>query len=109
MVSQRNDSFFSITNPSATLAPTPTLIPSDSLFTFAIDHSNGHLKLLDLAPAGGAFPRHFSMNKAGDLLAVGLQNDDRVVFMTRDVATGKIGDIVAAVDLPEVICLVWDE
>lgn len=55
-------------------------------------------------------PRHFSFNEAGDLLAVGLQEDFRVVVMARDVETGEVGDIVAALDLEgEITCVVFDE
>lgn len=55
-------------------------------------------------------PRQFAFNAAGDLVAVGLQTDGRVVVMRRDVATGEVGEVVAAVELEgEVTCVVFDE
>lgn len=108
IVSQRNDTSFSIPNPSD--PSSTTTIESDSLFTYSVDHSSGELALVEQSPAGGNTPRQFSINKAGDLLAVGLQNDGRVVIISRDVTTGLLGDIVAAVDVAgQVVCVIWDE
>lgn len=62
------------------------------------------------APSGGLGPRQFSFSDAGDLLAVGLQEDRRVVVIARDVETGEVGEIVAGVDVGgEVTCVVFDE
>ena len=47
------------------------------------------------APAGGRNPRGFSLNKAGDLVASALQDDNRVVVYKRDVKTGLLGEAVA--------------
>ena len=63
--------------------------PSDTMSTFAIQ-KNGSLKLVQLAPSGGWSPRQFSINRAGDLLAIGHQNNNTVVIWKRDVASGKI-------------------
>jgi hypothetical protein len=57
-------------------------------------------------------PRQFSLNKAGDLAAVGLQNDGRVVIAHRDLASHKYDDgFVANVEniALGVSCVVWDE
>jgi len=68
------------------------------------------LALTQLWPAGGDFPRHFSLNKVGDLVAVGLQTDQRVVVMQRDVQTGAIGRPVAEVMVPGNVTYVgWDD
>lgn len=62
------------------------------------------------APAGGMGPRQFAFNEAGDLVAVALQTDGRVAIMRRDVETGEVGEVVAAVELEgEVTCVVFDE
>ena len=91
----------------------PSTIPntnaSDSLATFSL-LSNNEFQFRQLSTAGGAFPRQFSINKAGDLVAVGLQNSFKVVIITRNVETGILGDVVAEVDdLGQVTCVVWDE
>ncbi|OJD31836.1 3-carboxymuconate cyclase [Diplodia corticola] len=88
--------------------------PSDTLSTFAINQ-DGTLDLVQLAPSGGWSPRHFALNKAGDLLAVGHQNNKTVVIWERDLETGKIvtaegGGPVAIVQLSgAVVCTIWDE
>lgn len=63
--------------------------PTDTISTFAIQE-DGSLKLVQLAPSGGWSPRQFSINKAGDLIAIGHQNNKTVVVWKRDVASGKI-------------------
>ncbi|KAF2712819.1 putative isomerase YbhE [Pleomassaria siparia CBS 279.74] len=71
-------------------------IPSDPIVSFAIDGSTGALSLAQIASAGGRNPRGFSLNKAGDLVASALQDDNRVVVYKRDVKTGKLGAVVAS-------------
>ncbi|KAJ8064318.1 hypothetical protein OCU04_006664 [Sclerotinia nivalis] len=109
IISQRNDTHFSIPNPSSSSSTAKT-IPSDSLLTYSLNHANGNFSLISIDAAGGSFPRQFSINKAGDLVAVGLQNDGRLVIIKRDVETGKGMEIVAAINITgQVVCAVWDE
>jgi 6-phosphogluconolactonase (cycloisomerase 2 family) len=72
---------------------------------------DGSLEFKGLSPAGGSFPRQFALNKAGDLVGVGLQQSSRVVLYSRDVETGKIADVpYAHVGVEgQVDCVVWDE
>ncbi|KAI8628302.1 putative isomerase YbhE [Xylariaceae sp. FL1651] len=77
-----------------------TDIVSDPLINYAIDHNTGSLKKIQEFAAGGAGPRGFSINGDGNLLAVGLQGDGRVVIIERDVRTGMLKDFVAAADVP---------
>ncbi|PVH82062.1 3-carboxymuconate cyclase-like protein-like protein [Cadophora sp. DSE1049] len=107
LTSSRNATLFDIDNfdPSNS-----TKIPSDTLQTWAIDNATGKLSFTQLAPAGGRFPRQFSLNKAGTLAAVGLQSDSRVVIVQRDVTSGKFGDFVASVDVGgEITSVIWAE
>ncbi|GKT62112.1 3-carboxymuconate cyclase [Colletotrichum tofieldiae] len=107
-VSSRNDSAFSISNPD-TLGE-GAQIPSDSLNSFSINEQTGALTLLQKFPAGGRIPRQFSVNKAGDLVAVGLQSDSRVVIISRDAASGKLGDIIASTKVEgEVTAVIFDQ
>lgn len=106
VISNRNDSSFSLPN---TASGNDTRIPSDSLSTFELSQT-GELKFVQLWPAGGGFPRHFSLNLAGDLLAVGLQSDGIVRVLARDVATGLIGEPIASLDgLGGVSAVVWND
>ncbi|KAK4960826.1 hypothetical protein LTR66_012854 [Elasticomyces elasticus] len=106
IISNRNNTSFSLPNPDRRNS---TRIPSDSLATFALN-CDGSLAFRQLWPAGGSYPRHFSMNSHGDLVAVGLQQSSSVVVLARDVATGLIGNAVAEVEVEgQVTCVVWDE
>ncbi|KAL2267689.1 hypothetical protein VTJ83DRAFT_4966 [Remersonia thermophila] len=72
-----------------------TTVPSDPLITFKVDHESGALELVQVAPAGGINPRHFSFNKDGTLVASAAQSDSRIVVFRRNVATGEIGEAIA--------------
>ncbi|KAF6524512.1 hypothetical protein HZS61_013011 [Fusarium oxysporum f. sp. conglutinans] len=85
-------------------------IPSDPLVSFKIDSETGHLTLQQDIPCGGRFPRHFSTNKAGTLVAVALQSDSRVVIIERDAKTGIMGDFIAYAELEgEVTAVIFYE
>ncbi|KAK5998606.1 putative 6-phosphogluconolactonase -like protein [Cladobotryum mycophilum] len=85
-------------------------IVSDPLINFSIDASTGALTAIQTSPAGGKFPRQFSINKAGTLLAVGLQSDARVVLIARDVKTGKLGNFVGYANIAgEITAAIFDE
>ncbi|KAJ4374246.1 hypothetical protein N0V83_002987 [Neocucurbitaria cava] len=92
VVSNRNASIFEAPNPEPNNC---TALPSDSLATFKLSPT-GKLSFVQLAPSGGTFPRHFSMNHNGSLIAVANQNSLNVNIYSRDVETGKIGDLVAS-------------
>jgi 6-phosphogluconolactonase (cycloisomerase 2 family) len=107
LTSSRNDTLFEIPNfdPS-----NHTNIPSDTLQVWKIDPETGKLTFEQLAPAGGSFPRQFSVNKKGTLAAVGLQSDSRVVIVERNVEDGKFGKFVAEIEIPgEITSVIWDE
>ncbi|KKY39878.1 putative extracellular aldonolactonase [Diaporthe ampelina] len=71
----------------------PSTEVSDSLSVLA--PQDGTLGVLQYQPAGGIWPRHIKLNKAGGLLAASLQNTHRVAILERDVETGLLGDFVA--------------
>lgn len=100
-MSNRNDTTFGTTP------------PTDSLVSFKISPSDGSLTKLPLVSAYGSFPRHFAINKSGNLLAVGLQQSGNVVILQRNDTTGLYDEKIASVDLPLggniPVCIVWDE
>lgn len=107
VISNRNDSSFSITNPDTKNAT--RTIRSDTLSTFELQ-TNGSLSLVQLAPAGGSYPRQFAMNAAGDKLAVGLQYGSTVVVYNRDVQTGLLGTVAGAIHIDgQITCVRWDQ
>ncbi|MCJ1300825.1 hypothetical protein MMC08_003624 [Hypocenomyce scalaris] len=110
LISNRNDSSFLATPTNS--FPLPRTVGqsdhSDSISTFALS-SDGMLHFSGLSPAGGLFPRQFSPNRAGNLVAVGLQLSGKVAIIARNVETGKMGEIEAEVEgLGEVTCVIWD-
>ncbi|KAH8879671.1 putative isomerase YbhE [Thozetella sp. PMI_491] len=74
-----------------------TQIPSDPIITFSINAETGALAWLQTFPAGGRVPRQFSVNKAGTLLAVGLQEDGRVAVINREPVSGLLKDFAATI------------
>lgn len=104
--SNRNDSYYDIP---ALSRGNSSNEASDSLSVFA-PQENGSLGVLQYHPAGGLMPRHFKLNKAGDLVAVSLQDTHRVVIIERDVKTGLLGDFAAHVDtVGQAVVTIWDE
>lgn len=88
--------------------------PTDTISTWAINE-DGTLTFVQNAPSGGYSPRQLSLNKAGDLVAVGHQNNNTVVIWKRDVETGLIvseeegGKVGEAVLTGPVVSTIWDE
>ncbi|KAI1081582.1 putative isomerase YbhE [Whalleya microplaca] len=76
-----------------------TEIASDPLITYSIDRKTGALTKVQEFAAGGSGPRQFSINASGNLVAVALQADGRVVIIDRDVETGLLKDYLAYVDI----------
>lgn len=100
VVSNRRDLTFSDAKP-----------PSDSMATFAISPEDGTLSFRQLFPAGGSYARQFEINKAGNLVAVGLQESGTVSILERDTCSGAFVKEVASIDITggQVVCVVWDE
>ncbi|KAK5952475.1 hypothetical protein OHC33_006518 [Knufia fluminis] len=106
IIGNRNDS--SITVPNLDPANS-TQIQSDTISTFALNE-DGTLKFVQLAPAYGSFPRHFSTNAIGNLVAVGLQESSEVVILSRDITTGLIGEPVASIGIEgQITCVLFNE
>lgn len=83
----------------------------DTIISFALSPTNGTLSKPLRTPAGGKWPRDFSLNRVGDLMAVALQKDHKIVLIKRDVETGKLEDkVLSEIVLDgEVYAVIWDE
>jgi 6-phosphogluconolactonase (cycloisomerase 2 family) len=107
IVSSRGENSFTIPNFDPTNS---TEIISDAIITFSVDHSSGNLSLAQSYPSGGRVPRQFSLNKAGDLVAVVSQSDGRVAVIERDVESGLLQGFVATANVEgEVTAVIFDE
>jgi 6-phosphogluconolactonase (cycloisomerase 2 family) len=70
------------------------------------------LGLVDAAPAGGSFPRQFSVNAAENQIAVAVQTNGWVAVLERDTETWRVGGCVAVqldLGMSGVVCVLWDE
>ncbi|KAK4236803.1 hypothetical protein C8A03DRAFT_35278 [Achaetomium macrosporum] len=67
----------------------------DSIATYTIDPTTGAISWLEAANAYSYYPRTFQFNKNGTLVAVGGQTSSNVAIITRDPATGRLGKLVA--------------
>ncbi|SMR62121.1 unnamed protein product [Zymoseptoria tritici ST99CH_1E4] len=102
--------FLIVSNRNSTAFTLPTIGDSDSISTWTLDPKSGAFNFLQLWPSSGAFPRHFSISKTGQFVAVGLQSIQTVAILQRDVATGLIGEPVARVEVSgNVTAVVWDD
>ncbi|KAK8009704.1 glucosamine-6-phosphate isomerase [Apiospora arundinis] len=73
----------------------------DSLAIFKIaTGGDGKLTFQELTNSHGYYPRPFQVNKAGTFVAIGGQTTANVAIVARDAATGKLGPLVANVNLP---------
>ncbi|KAF1969870.1 3-carboxy-cis,cis-mucoante lactonizing enzyme [Bimuria novae-zelandiae CBS 107.79] len=72
---------------------------NDSIATYKIDPATGKITWLEAANAYAYYPRTFEINKAGTLVAVGGQTSSNVAIINRDPATGKLGSLVASVQV----------
>lgn len=70
----------------------------DSLVTYNIS-SAGVLDFVEATSAHAWYPRTFAINKAGDLLAVGGQTSANVAIIARDQQTGRLGELVASLNV----------
>jgi 6-phosphogluconolactonase (cycloisomerase 2 family) len=101
IVSNRNDTSFGVEP------------PKDSLVHYSISHVDGTLTKKPLVSAHGSFPRHFSINKAGSLMAVASQQSGNLVILRRNASTRLFDEEVAriefAIGINIPVCVVWDE
>ena len=72
----------------------------DSLMIYTI-HKTGKLSLLEATNAHAWYPRTFSINKSGDLVAVGGQASSTVSIISRDTSTGRLGKLLASLQVGE--------
>ncbi|QIW98684.1 hypothetical protein AMS68_004202 [Peltaster fructicola] len=105
IISNRNSTLFSLPNRDP---KNSTTIPSDSLTTFSLQR-DGSLVFVQAWPSGGLYPRQFTLDSTGSLVAVGNQLSGNVVILSRDVGTGLIGEPVAVTAIEgNVTCVVFD-
>ncbi|KAK4097743.1 putative isomerase YbhE [Parathielavia hyrcaniae] len=71
----------------------------DSIATYAINGATGALVWLGADNSYSYYPRTFQVNRAGTLVAVGGQTSSNVAVVARDPATGRLGRLVASLQV----------
>jgi 6-phosphogluconolactonase (cycloisomerase 2 family) len=71
----------------------------DSIALYNISSSTGLINFVEATNAHAWYPRTFSINKAGTLVAIGGQTSSNVAIVTRDTSTGRLGSLVANVQV----------
>lgn len=72
---------------------------TDSLATYSIDPATGAVSFVETTSAHAFYPRSFSINKAGTMIAVGGQTSSTISIIARDTATGKLGGLIASLQV----------
>lgn len=72
----------------------------NSITTYAIDQTDGHLTVLGHTPTQGNTPRHFSLSPDGSLLFVANQGSGTVVAFQVDATTGALAALGVATTVP---------
>ncbi|TDZ21481.1 putative 6-phosphogluconolactonase [Colletotrichum orbiculare MAFF 240422] len=68
----------------------------DSIATFSIHAASGNVTFVETTSAHSFFPRTFSINAAGNMVAIGGQTSANVAIVERNVATGRLGRLLAS-------------
>jgi len=71
----------------------------DSLVQYNIDASSGAISYATAVNSHSWYPRTFSINKAGTLVAMGGQTSSNVAILSRDPSTGKVGSLLASLQI----------
>ena len=79
----------------------------DDLAIFAIDPTQGTLKLLGFQPTGGKGPRDFAIDPTGNFLFAANQDSDSVTVFRVNADTGMLTSMNAALKVPVPICVTF--
>lgn len=77
----------------------------DSLAAFSVDPATGRLRAAGHAPAGGTYPRHFTIDPTGRWVLVAHQSSGTIAVLGIDPATGLPALTGAAAKVDKPVCL----
>jgi 6-phosphogluconolactonase (cycloisomerase 2 family) len=92
--------------------------PNDSIVTLDRNPRTGAVMLRNKTSSYGKVPRTFTINRAGDLVAIGNQATSTVAIVRRDRETGNLGEEIAILQVGEpgkvgtaegLSSVIWDE
>ena len=80
----------------------------NKIAVFMLDQRTGHPSPVEFVSSDGIMPRHFALSPDGSWVAVANQNSDSVVWMRRDVRSGKLTEPLQHTgQVPSPTCIVF--
>ncbi len=77
----------------------------DSIVVYAIDGTDGSLRLAQRVSSGGGHPRNFTLDEDGKLLAVANRDSDNIVFFEIVSETGQVEARETVENIPACTCV----
>ncbi len=77
----------------------------DSIAVFGLDLDSGILKLIEIQPCGGKWPRHFGIDPTGKWLLTANERSDSVSIFRIDEETGRLDQSQNSITIPSPACL----
>lgn len=79
----------------------------DSVASFAIDPTSGHLREIGIAPTEGHIPRSIALTPDGATLLAANQNSDNIAVLHRDAQSGALSPSKHAISVPSPVCILF--
>lgn len=77
----------------------------DSIAVFSIDQKKGTLKLIELVPTQGNFPRNFGIDPTGTILIAANEKGNNAVVYRIDAKTGKLTPTGQVIEMGSPVCV----
>lgn len=79
----------------------------DSIAVLRSTESDGRLELVQVAPAGGASPRSFSLDPSGRFMVVAAQNSNLLAVLQVSPDTGLLTPTAQTLEVPRPVCVLF--
>ncbi|MEN6607941.1 MAG: beta-propeller fold lactonase family protein, partial [Bryobacteraceae bacterium] len=77
----------------------------DSIAVFSIDQKKGTLRLIELVPTQGNFPRNFGIDPTGTILIAANEKGNNAVVYRIDTKTGKLTPTGQVIEMGSPVCV----
>lgn len=81
----------------------------DSIVIYAVEEATGKLALVGHTSTQGKTPRSFIIAPSGTLLLAANQDSNSITTFRLDPETGRLSDLAMSVELPQPVCLVFND
>lgn len=79
----------------------------DSIAVFEVSQTDFFLKLVEIVPSEGIFPRDFDIDPTGKFVVVAHQESDNLTLFERNETTGKLSLLQKDCYAPECVCVLF--